>query len=271
MTYEKDCLRELEINPFYMGKGEYMYLTQDVEESVGVSNIRTGYKGGAHGRGEYEYTTILKEAVSGFVPNVSLEGEPMTVAGYEIVNADKIAKEKAEYDARVEAKRKAAEKRLKAKEETAKKLKADLTDMRKELGVSQEDVASVSETLESKAFSKVRPKAVLILAAAIKDGKIPHPSTSGSVSTFHVLFAMSFTDTGGFVHDGERYYTTKGKRVKAKEGVALYYQATAKKLEADEKEDEGAEKLTTKKPRLDRSADASKLQHSRRSNGCSIG
>eukprot|EP00519_Triparma_laevis_P009639 CAMPEP_0182499746 /NCGR_PEP_ID=MMETSP1321-20130603/7931_1 /TAXON_ID=91990 /ORGANISM="Bolidomonas sp., Strain RCC1657" /LENGTH=259 /DNA_ID=CAMNT_0024703987 /DNA_START=153 /DNA_END=928 /DNA_ORIENTATION=+ len=89
-------LRDREVNNYLIGKQEFPYLDRDhVIESIGVTNSRQGYSGGSYGRGQYEYTTVLRASVPGFVPDISHTGQPMTIKGYEQVYSNKVAEGKA--------------------------------------------------------------------------------------------------------------------------------------------------------------------------------
>lgn len=84
-------LREKEINPYYMGKGDYEGLEEShVISEIVLQNDRLGYAGGRHGRGQYEYTTVLVKGIEGWVPDVGDDGNALTLRGYEKTCADEI-------------------------------------------------------------------------------------------------------------------------------------------------------------------------------------
>mmetsp|Transcript_18449 Transcript_18449/g.36915 ORF Transcript_18449/g.36915 Transcript_18449/m.36915 type:complete len:443 (+) Transcript_18449:142-1470(+) len=238
-------LRDREVNVYLIGRHEYRYLDGDhVEKSIGVSNSRQGYSGGSYGRGQYDYTTVLREAVPGFVPDVSRDGAPMTIKGYEQVYPDKVAAGKArlaDEERRKQEKEEEAKARKRKREENeikaAKKLKAEIDDSKAELNLSDADLRRFEDALSSGSYPNsihLPPKAVPILAAAVRDskGSLPLPSFSSPFPNYpaYAALAEQLTATGGFQIGGKRFYTTKGRRGAAKDAVVeLYKQAASMK------------------------------------------
>lgn len=83
-------LRKKEINSYYMGKGDYEGLEESHVCEIVLKNDRLGYSGGSHGRGQYEYTTVLVKGIEGWVPDVGDDGKALTLKGYEENYADEI-------------------------------------------------------------------------------------------------------------------------------------------------------------------------------------
>ena len=84
-------MREKEINPYYMGNEDYPGLEEShVISEIVLQNDRLGYAGGRHGRGQYEYTTVLLKGIEGWVPDVGDDGKALTLKGYEENYADEI-------------------------------------------------------------------------------------------------------------------------------------------------------------------------------------